>query len=119
MAIYKSSIVIERIDYLLMEKGGGEPVFPQSEFMAMVSEALCTPIEQVWRVKINDDGSVAMYSFAMPATEKNLPHKDRLNIGAMPQWVKERIAVLQICEQGDIVDRVGQKLSDRVFYVIE
>ena len=57
MAIYKSSVVIERIDYLLMEQGEGDSVFPQSEFMSMISEALCTPIEQIWRVKINDDGA--------------------------------------------------------------
>ena len=116
--IYKTSIVIERMDYLMMEQGSGEPVFPRSEFMNMVSEALCTPIEQIWRVKINDDGVVDMYSFAMPQ-EKNLPAAKCLNTAALPDWIKERISVLQICEQGDIVDGVGQKLSDRVFYVIE
>jgi len=115
--MYKSSVVIERIDYLLMEKGGGEPVFPQSEFMAMISEALCTPIEQIWRVKINEDDSVDMYSFALP--QKNLPAAKCLNTAALPEWVRERIAVLQICQQGDIVDSVGQKLSDKVYYVIE
>jgi hypothetical protein len=116
--MYKSSIVIERMDYLMMEKGGGEQVFPKSEFMAMVSEGLCTPIEQIWRVKIEDDGSVHTYSFAMPQ-EKNLPAARCLNTTALPDWIKERISVLQICEQGDIVDGVGQKLSNRVFYVIE
>jgi hypothetical protein len=116
--MYKSSIVIERIDYLLMEQGEGESVFPQSEFMNMVSEALCTPIEQVWRVKINEDGTVHSYSFAMPQ-EKNLPAASCLNTAALPEWIKERLAVLQICEHGDTVAGVGQKLSDRVFYVIQ
>ena len=116
--IYKTSIVIERMDYLMMEQGEGESVFPQSEFMAMISEALCTPIEQIRRIKINDDGVVDMYSFAMPQ-EKNLPAAKCLNTAALPNWIKERIAVLQICEDGDIVDGVGQKVSDRVFYVIE
>jgi hypothetical protein len=101
-----------------MEQGAGESVFPQSEFINMVSEALCTPIEQIWRVKIEEDGSVHTYSFAMPQ-EKNLPAARCLNTAALPDWIKERISVLQICEQGDIVDGVGQKLSDKVFYVIE
>jgi hypothetical protein len=100
-----------------MEQGAGESVFSQSEFINMVSEALCTPIEQIWRVKINDNGAVDMYSFALPQPEKNLHIGTRLN--DLPQWIKERISVLQICEQGDIVDGVGQKLSDKVFYVIE
>ena len=116
--MYKSSVVIERIDYLLMEQGAGESVFPQSEFMAMISESLCTPIEQIWRVKINDDGAIDMYSFAMPQ-EKNLPTTHCLNRESLPDWIRERISVLQICEQGDIVEGVGQKLSDKVFYVIE
>jgi hypothetical protein len=101
-----------------MEQGEGESVFPQSEFINMVSESLCTPIEQVWRVKINDDGAVDVYSFAMPK-EKNLPAARCLNTAALPDWIKERVSVLQICEQGDIVEGVGQKLSDKVFYVIE
>ena len=45
--IYKSSIVIERMDYLMMEQDSGEPVFPRSEFRAMIGEVLCTPIEPV------------------------------------------------------------------------
>ena len=118
MAIYKSNVVIERIDYLLMEQGAGESVFPQSEFMAMISESLCTPIEQIWRVKFNDNGAVDMYSFAMPQ-EKNLPAAKCLNTATLPQWIKDRVSVLQICEQGDIIVGVGQKLSDKVFYVIE
>ena len=118
--MYKSSIVIERMDYLIMEQGGGEPVFPRSEFRAMIGEVLCTPIEQIWRVRFyDDDDTVALYSFAMPQTEKNLPPTHRLNRGSIPQWISERICVLQICEDGDIVDGVGQKVSDRVFYVIE
>lgn len=114
--MYKSSVLIERIDYLLME-AKGESVFPQSEFMNMIGVALNQPIEQVWRVKLHDDGMVDMYSFAMPQ-EKNLPSARCLN-DALPQWIKERIAVLQICEVGDIVDGVGQKVSSKVFYVIE
>lgn len=116
--IYKSSIVIERIDYLLMEQGEGESVFPQSEFMAMISEALCTPIEQIWRVSFQN-GYIDVANFSMPK-EKNLPMAGRLNDASqLPDWIKERIAVLQICDAGEIVDKVGQKLSDKVFYVIE
>jgi len=85
----------------------------------MVSEALCTPIKQVWRVKLHDDNTAELYSFAIPMTEKNLPAAKCLNTAALPQWVKDRVAVLQICEHGDIVEGVGQKVSERVFYVIE
>jgi hypothetical protein len=55
----------------------------------------------------------------MPAHEKNLVKKQRLNIGDIPEWIKERIAVLQICQIGDSIDGVGQKVSDSAYYVIE
>jgi len=114
--MYKSSIVIERIDYLLMEQG--EAVFPQSEFMNMIAESLECHIEQVWRVKFYDD-RVALYSFAMPLTEKNLPTTQRLNAQDTPQWIKDRVAVLQICDKGESIDGIGQKVSESTYYVIE
>jgi hypothetical protein len=113
--IYKSSIVIERIDYLLMEQG--EAVFPKSEFMNMIAESLDCHIEQVWRVKFYDD-RVAIYSFAMPQ-EKNLGIPQRLNAEDTPQWIKDRVAVLQICDKGETIDGVGQKVSESTYYVIE
>jgi len=113
----QSSISIERIDEIIME--GKSPTISRYDFRMMIAEQLLHPLEQVWRVRFYDDGTVAMYSFAMPTTEKNLPSKDRLNRGDMPQWTKERIAVLQICESGTILDGVGQKVSERVYYVIE
>jgi hypothetical protein len=56
----------------------------------------------------------------MPHIEKNFGKQDRLNNASyLPDWVKERISVLQICESQTIVEGVGQKVSDKVFYVIE
>jgi hypothetical protein len=101
-----------------MEQGEGDSVFPQSEFMNMISESLARPIEQVWRVKLLDDGSIDMYSFAMPQ-QKNLPTTHCLNNASLPDWIRERISVLQICDKGETIEGVGQKVSDKVFYVIE
>lgn len=116
--LYKSTVVIERIDSIIM--AGGSPTIDPPYFMSMVAEALECKMEQVWRVSFYDNGKVDLYSFAMPLGEKNLPIADRLNDQSLlPSWVQERIAVLQICEQGDIVDGVGQKVSDKVFYVIQ
>jgi hypothetical protein len=113
----QSSISIERMDDIIME--GKSPTISRDDFRMMIAEDLNHPLEQVWRVRFHDDDTVALYSFAMPATEKNLPSKDRLNIGAMPQWVKERISVLQICESGTTIEGVGQKVSENVYYVLE
>jgi hypothetical protein len=113
---YKSSIVIERIDQLVME--ARQSTIVPEDFMAMIAHSLDQPIEQVWRVKLQEDGTVDMYSFAMPR-QKNLPTTKCLNTALLPQWINERLSVLQICQAGDIVDGVGQKVSDKVYYVIE
>jgi hypothetical protein len=76
------------------------------------------PIEQVWRVKFYDD-KVALYSFAMPIIEKNLPPTQRLNARDTPQWIMEKVAVLQICEQGERIEGIGQRLSENTYYIIE
>jgi len=113
----QSSITIERMDEIIME--GKSPTISPSDFRMMIAEDLNHPLEQVWRVRFHNDNTVAMYSFAMPQTEKNLGVQDRLNIGDIPQWAKERISVLQICESGTTVEGVGQKVSENVYYVIE
>jgi hypothetical protein len=114
----QSSISIERIDEIIME--GKSPTISRDDFLMMIANDLNHPLEQVWRVRFYDDGTVSLYSFAMPATEKNLPTKGRLNNASyLPDWVKERISVLQICESGDTIEGVGQKVSENVYYAIE
>ena len=108
--------MIANVDRHVMENDN--PTLDRGDFMRMVCNTLDSKMEQVWRVKFLDDGSVAMYSFAMPP-QKNLPNPECLNAASLPDWIKERLAVLQICQTGDVVEGVGQKLSDQVFYVIE
>ena len=105
------------MDNIIME--GKSPTIDPNDFRMMIASDLHRNIEQVWRVRFYENNTVSLYSFAMPAIEKNFGVQPRLNIGDIPQWVKERVAVLQICESGDIINGVGQKVSDRVFYVIE
>jgi len=113
----QSTISIARIDQIIME--GGSPTIGRDEFKMIVANELNTKMEQIWRVKLNDDGSIWLYSFAMPSTEKNLSNRHCLNYEMMPQWIRERISVLQICELGDKIDGVGQKVSETTYYVIE
>ena len=118
MGQFRSTIRAERIDEIIME--GKSPTIDPNDFRMMIANDLGHPLEQVWRVRFYDDDTVAMYSFAMPqTTEKNLGVQGRLNNASIPNWIKERISVLQICESGAIVEGVGQKVSDKVFYVIE
>lgn len=112
------SRMIERVDIHIMETP--EPTLDRGDFMRMVCNTINSKMEQTWRVRLHEDGTVALHSFAMPLTKKNLDSSERLNDASLlPIWVQERLAVLQICQQGDILEGVGQKVSERVFYVIE
>jgi hypothetical protein len=113
-----SNVSIARIDDIVIE--GKSPVLEPKEYLRMIAEDLNRPIEQVWRVRFYDDGTVALFSFALPAQEKNLVNRQRLNSRSqLPNWIVERIAVLQICQAGDSIDGVGQKVSESAYYVIE
>ena len=112
-----SQITIARIDDIVME--GQSPVLEPQDYLRMIAEDLHSKIEQVWRIRFNDDDTVSLFSFAMPAHEKNLITKHRLNAADIPQWIKERVAVLQICQAGATIDGVGQKVSEKAYYVIE
>lgn len=113
---YYKAVMITKVDIYIMETES--PTLDRGDFMRMVCDTIDSKMEQTWRVRFHDDGKVSLYSFAIPQ-EKNLPAAECLNTAALPQWVRDRIAVLQICEQGDIIKGVGQKVSDQVFYVIE
>jgi hypothetical protein len=107
---------IGRIDEIVME---GDSVLDPLSYMMMISADLNCPLEQVWRVKLLPDSQIELSDFTMPKTSKNFKTTRCLNEGDIPEWINQRISVLQICEVGGQVDGVGQKVSDKVFYVIE
>jgi hypothetical protein len=115
MDIYKTAM-IQSVDIHIMEHPN--PTLDRDSFLNMVARTLKTKMENAWRVRFHDDGTVAIHSFAIPI-EKNFGAANCLNTAALPMWIQERLAVLQICEQGTILEGVGQKVSERVYYVIE
>ena len=108
---------MERIDQLIME--GNSPTIGQEEFMRIISDDLQCSIEQVRRIKLLPNGEVGIYDFSLPKSSKNFINTKCLNRESMPEWIKEKIAVLQICEAGEQIDGVGQKVSESTYYVIE
>jgi hypothetical protein len=38
---------------------------------------------------------------------------------ALPDWMRGRIAVLQMAEPGIYVDGVGLRMDDKVYYIME
>jgi hypothetical protein len=67
------------------------------------------------RVCINNDGTFDIVDFTMPTRgdklRKNIPQED------VPQWVMQAVSMLRIADTGSLVEGVGFKVSDRVYYI--
>ena len=106
----------EQMDRHIMETEN--PPLERGSFMKMVVRHLKSKLENTWRVKFLGDGSVRLTDFSMPANQKNLPDEKCLNEESLPEWVKKRVAVLQICDEGTIIEGVGQRIAENVYYVV-
>ena len=111
-----SDCLITHMDLHIMEYP--DPALYRGDFMAMVVRKLNSKLDNTWRVKLNDDGTIRLTDFSLQPNQKNLPDAVCLNQVDAPDWVKSKLAILQICEIGTIVDSVGQRVSENVYYVI-
>ena len=71
--------------------------------------------QDVLRVSINDDETFDITDFALPSqgdkVRKNVPQED------MPQWVLESISMLRIADVNHLVDGLGFKINDRLYFL--
>jgi hypothetical protein len=118
MALFKSNVTLSRMDSIVFE-WDENPILDPAIYIRMIASELDSYTDQVRRIKLLDNGMVQLHDFTIPNTEKNLVNASRLNAADLPQWMKDRLSVLQICDDGEAVDGVGQKVSEKVFYVIE
>lgn len=71
----------------------------------------------VIRVSINTDGTYDILDFTLPSlgdrAKKGVPQED------MPEWISNALAILQIAETHTVIDGVGYRLPNLVFYLLE
>jgi len=114
-----SIITMQRIDELVLNSVGKQSAIDPLSYMMMIANDLCTPLEQIWRVKLLDNDEVELSDFTLAKAVKNFITTKCLNRADVPKWILDKVAILQIIPNGEQVDGVGQKVSDEVFYVIE
>ena len=74
-------------------------------------------LNNVWRLEITDSGSYKLNDFTLPTNDviiNKMHTKDKA-----PKWMLESLAVLQILDDGDMVDKVGKKINSSIFYLLE
>lgn len=75
------------------------------------------PLDNIWRVEIRDNHTLKLSDFTMPSASDKLNQIVKLNDA--PKFIRDALAVLQISQDGTLVEKVGKRISDSVFYVIE
>lgn len=75
------------------------------------------PLDNIWRVEIRDNHTLKLSDFTMPSASDKLNQIVKLNDA--PKFIRDALAVLQISQNGTLVEKVGKRISDSVFYVIE
>lgn len=75
------------------------------------------PLDNIWRVEIRDNHELLLSDFTMPSASGKL--KRIVNANDAPKFIRDALAVLQISQDGTLIEQVGKRISDSVFYVIE
>lgn len=85
------------------------------DVMQMKQEEL--DLDSVWRVKVYPDGLVELNDFTMPSKTGKLI--DKISQADVPDWIRDALAVLQIVDDGVVVDGVGRKINEQIYYITE
>ena len=85
------------------------------DLMQMKQEEL--ELDSVWRVKVYPDGLVELNDFTMPSKTGKV--MDKISQADVPDWIQDALAVLQIVDDGAVVDGVGRKISEQIYYITE
>ena len=69
-----------------------------------------------YRVSINDDGTFTVVDFTIPSVNghrlrQNIPQED------VEQWMMEKVSILRIAPEGNLIKGIGFKVHDRLYYV--
>jgi len=90
------------------------PMTPEVKGALLLMEALIHR-QDVLRVSINDDETFDITDFALPSegdkVRKNISQED------MPQWVLESISMLRITDVNHLIDGLGFKINDRLYFL--
>ena len=69
------------------------------------------------RVDVNPDGTLNIVDFTLPSLgkkqERNIPQED------VPKWILSTVSVLRVATEGDLVEGIGFKVSDRLYFIAD
>ncbi len=84
----------------------------------MITETRVLLDESTLRVSINSEGRFDIVDFTTPRQGGRFLHKDAPQED-IPAWIIEAISILRITEPRSVVDGIGFKVHDRLYYIVE
>lgn len=84
---------------------------------ALMERQLELPLDNIWRVELRDNDRVKLTDFTMPSSSSIL--NKTIPISEAPKFIQNGLAVLQISQDGALVDGIGKRISDTVYYIVE
>jgi hypothetical protein len=75
------------------------------------------PLDNIWRVELRENDKMLLTDFTMPSSASTMNKTIKLNDA--PKFIQEGLAVLQITSNGSLVENVGKRISDSVYYIME
>ena len=70
----------------------------------------------IW-VELRENDRVKLTDFTMPSSSAIINKTTTLDNA--PQFIRDGLAVLQIASDGSLVEGVGKRISDTVYYIVE
>lgn len=74
-------------------------------------------LNNIWRLEITESGSYKINDFTLPSNEVIINKIRRKK--DLPTWMLESLAVLQILDNGESISKVGKKIDNTIFYLVE
>ena len=75
------------------------------------------PLDNIWRVELRENDRVKLTDFTMPSSSAII--NKAIKLDNAPQFIRDGLAVLQIASDGSLVEGVGKRISDTVYYIVE
>jgi len=74
--------------------------------------------ESTLRVSITPDGRFDIVDFTTPRQGGRFLHQDAPQED-IPAWIIEAISILRITEPRSVVDGIGFKVNDKLYYIVD
>lgn len=103
--------------YIINELCKKSPNFDMIKDLVVEMMQRDLPLDNIWRVELRDNHEINLTDFTMPSSSDKL--KQTIPITNAPKFIRDGLAILQIARDEALIDGIGKRISDTVYYIVE